>query len=153
METARAANVLAARKMVAVEIARPVESPYCGDEGLLRQLILNLLDNAVKYTPAGGAVGVDLVRIGSSYEITVTDTGEGIPPEAQAHVFERFYRVDRARSRSEHANGSGAGLGLSIAKWIAEAHGGRLTLQHSDERGSTFVVALPISCQSSEWIR
>jgi signal transduction histidine kinase len=77
----------------------------------------------------------------------VTDTGTGIPAEAQPHIFERFYRVDKARARAEaaHAAGSGAGLGLSIARWIAEAHGGRLELECSEAAGSTFVASLPLT--------
>jgi two-component system OmpR family sensor kinase len=71
----------------------------------------------------------------------VSDTGTGIPAEAQPHIFERFYRVDRARSRADGSGG--AGLGLPIAKWIAEAHGGKLRLARSDEHGSTFLVTLP----------
>jgi signal transduction histidine kinase len=104
---------------------------------------LNLLDNAIKYTPAGGDVRVGLAREGSVYAIRITDTGPGILPEAQPHIFERFYRADKARSRSGEGSGSGAGLGLSIAAWIAEMHGGRITLDHSDAGGSTFVVSLP----------
>jgi heavy metal sensor kinase len=119
------------------------ESPLRGDEGLVRRMLLNLLDNAIKYTPAGGDVRVGLAREGSVYAIRITDTGPGILPEAQPHIFERFYRADKARSRSGEGSGSGAGLGLSIAAWIAEMHGGRITLDHSDAGGSTFVVSLP----------
>jgi signal transduction histidine kinase len=108
-------------------------------------MLLNLLDNAIKHTPAGGVVRVSLARHNSTCEIMVADTGGGIPVEAQPHVFERFYRVDKARSRAESVEGSGAGLGLSIARWIAEAHDGQLTLRHSDETGSVFVASLPAS--------
>jgi signal transduction histidine kinase len=76
--------------------------------------------------------------------VAVADTGPGIPAEAQPHIFERFYRVDKSRSRGTEANGSGAGLGLSIARWIAEAHGGHLDLHSSDHRGSVFVATLPV---------
>jgi signal transduction histidine kinase len=75
--------------------------------------------------------------------LTVADTGEGIPLPEQPHIFERFYRVDKARSRNGTDAGSGAGLGLSIARWIAEAHGGRLELVSSDEKGSVFAATLP----------
>jgi heavy metal sensor kinase len=143
-ETVRAAGVLAGRKNIAIEVAPTQESLYCGDENLLRQMLLNLLDNAIKYTPPGGRVNVALAHKDSSYFINVCDTGSGIPAEAQAHIFERFYRADRARGHSDRANGSGAGLGLSIAKWIAVAHGGSLTLQRSSDGGSTFVAVLPI---------
>jgi heavy metal sensor kinase len=146
-ETARAADVLASRKKVAITVAPVAETPFQGDEGLLRQMLLNLLDNAVKHTPAGGSIHVSLAREDARYSITVSDTGTGIPVEAQPHIFERFYRVDKARSRAEavHGGSSGAGLGLSIASWIAEAHGGHLVLQHSGEAGSTFVASLPLS--------
>jgi heavy metal sensor kinase len=144
-ETARAADVLAARKKVAITVSPVAETPFQGDEGLLRQMLLNLLDNAVKHTPAGGSVHVLVARADGYYSITVSDTGTGIPAEARPHIFERFYRVDKARSRAEavHSESSGAGLGLSISRWIAEAHGGHLELLHTGEGGSTFVATLP----------
>ncbi len=114
-------------------------------------MLLNLLDNAVKHTPTGGVVRVQLAQQTSAYEITVADTGSGIPPEAQPHIFERFYRVDKARARSETANGaSGAGLGLAIARWVAEAHAGTLTLRQSNANGSVFVVTLPSPSATAE---
>jgi two-component system OmpR family sensor kinase len=143
-ETARAAGVLAGRKQVSVEFGEAIEAPYRGDEALLRQMLLNLLDNAVKHTPAGGQIMLRLGRTDSTYSVVVADTGTGIPVEAQPHIFERFYRADKARSRAANGNGgSGAGLGLSIARWVAEAHGGSLILQHSDHTGSQFRVTLP----------
>jgi heavy metal sensor kinase len=145
METVRAAQVLAGRKGVAVELEPAPEISYRGDEGLLRQMFLNLLDNAIKSTPAGGEVRVSLGQRDSSYEVVVDDTGTGIPVEAQVRIFERFYRVDQARTRNESPAEGGAGLGLSIARWIAEAHEGRLELRHSDERGSSFIATLPLS--------
>ncbi len=108
-ETACAASVPATRKGVKVEVAASVETLYRGDEGLLRQMLLNLLDNAIKYTPADGAVRVSLTSPGSTYEIEVADTGRGIPPEAQPHIFKRFYRVDKARSRDGAVDRGGAG--------------------------------------------
>ncbi|HWP43555.1 MAG TPA: ATP-binding protein, partial [Blastocatellia bacterium] len=143
-EAVRAADVLASSKDVAIEITASSESPFHGDEDLLRQMILNLLDNAIKYTPPGGAVRLSLTRRQQEHVIEVSDTGAGIPAEAQPFIFERFYREEKARSRSEKANGSGAGLGLAIARWIAEAHAGRLELARSDKSGSTFRVTLPI---------
>ena len=118
------------------------ELPLRGDEALVRRMILNLLDNAIKYTPADGEVQVELALEGSGYTIRIDDTGAGIPEEARPHIFERFYRADKARSRNGGAGG-GAGLGLSIASWIAEAHGGRVTLERTGERGSTFRITLP----------
>ena len=120
------------------------ETPFRGDEALIRQMILNLLDNGIKHTPAGGNVRVSLERRNADYAITVADTGSGIPAEAQPHIFERFYRADKTRSRTENSDGSGAGLGLSIALWIAEMHHGRIILDHSTPSGSTFVVTLPV---------
>jgi two-component system, OmpR family, sensor kinase len=143
-ETAHAASILASGKEVAIDVDNSPEALIYGDEDLLRRMILNLLDNAIKYTPPKGSVRLSLTRQQQYYRIEVSDTGTGIPEEAQSQVFGRFYRVDRARSRSEGARGSGAGLGLSIARWIAEAHGGSLRLAGSDGGGSTFVAALPI---------
>ncbi len=144
-ETSHAAAVLAKPKGVAVECGPTLETPYCGDEDLLRQMMLNLLDNAIKYTPSGGKILLQLSQNDSRHVITVADSGRGIPAEAQPHVFERFYRADPARARSEQANGSGAGLGLSIARWIAEAHKGSLDLVHSDDTGTLFSISLPLT--------
>jgi heavy metal sensor kinase len=145
IEATRAAHVLSTQKGVAVVLASLPEALYHGDQDLLRQMMLNLLDNAIKYTLPGGSIHLHLQHNENQYLITVADTGIGIPPEAQPHIFERFYRVDKARARAEHGNGSGAGLGLAIARWIAEVHGGRLELQRSDPTGSTFVAFLPTS--------
>jgi two-component system, OmpR family, sensor kinase len=143
-ECVRAAEILGSRKGVRVNVEKFAETPYRGDEGLLRQLVLNLLDNAIKHTPANGEVIVKLVSRDSRHHILVSDTGSGIPADSQAHVFERFYRVDRARSRGEATDlGAGAGLGLSIARWIAETHQGRVELLRSSEKGSVFVASLP----------
>ena len=143
-ETVRAASVLAARKGVSVVVGPRMEAPYCGDEELLRQMLLNLLDNAVKYTAAGGTVTLSLASSDSTYRITVADTGRGIPPEAQSHIFERFYRAEESRARVEGADGAGAGLGLSIALWIAQAHSGLIELSYSGPTGTAFIVSLPL---------
>ena len=137
-----AARSLASAKQISLTCEVPEELPIRADEALLRRMILNLLDNAIKYTPAGGRVTVSCGRSGVEYALSVTDSGEGIPAELQQRVFERFFRVDKARTRSEH-DGGGAGLGLSIARWIAEAHHGRLILARSDSSGSTFSALLP----------
>jgi two-component system OmpR family sensor kinase len=147
-ETARAATLLAAPKGISVEIPDLREAPYFGDEDMLRQMISNLLDNAIKYTPPGGRIGLALEAHQENYAISVFDSGPGIPVEAQAHIFERFFRADKSRSGRENSGDGGAGLGLSIARWVAEAHQGRLSLQCSDERGSTFVAVLPVSVES-----
>jgi len=107
-------------------------------------MLLNLMENAVKYTLPGGYVRINVEQSAEFYNITVADSGIGIPGKEQALIFERFYRVDKARSGVDTADRWGAGLGLSIAMWIAHAHGGSLKLSHSDETGSTFVAALPV---------
>lgn len=135
----RAAQVLAWRKGVALTLAPAADMAFRGDEDMLRRMILNLLDNAIKYTPADGAVGVKLVGEAARAKIIVEDTGIGIPAEAAAHIFERFYRVDKSRSR---ADGS-SGLGLAIARWVAEAHNGAIHLISQPGHGSTFTVTLP----------
>jgi heavy metal sensor kinase len=140
-EVARAGDLLASNKNVTVELMNLPETAFHGDEDLLRQMVMNLIDNAVKFTPPGGVVRLSLARQGGEYLLSVSDNGPGIPAEARAHVFERFYRADKARSRSENG---GAGLGLAIARWIAEAHDGELELAASDDRGTTFVVRLPV---------
>jgi len=139
----RAMRSLAERRGVRLEYAPGAEAPWRGDEALLRHLVLNLLDNAIKHTPTGGLVAVELATEESAYAIRVRDTGAGVPPEAQSHIFDRFYRADRARSRAEATMTSGAGLGLAIARWIAEAHGGTVTLESTGPEGSTFLVKLP----------
>jgi signal transduction histidine kinase len=100
-----------------------------------------LLENAIKHTSSGGVIHVGLERSDRNCEVTVADTGSGIPLENQPHIFERFYRGDKARTRAE--GGGGAGLGLSIAQWACEAHQGRLELARSDESGSIFKALLP----------
>jgi two-component system, OmpR family, sensor kinase len=141
--TARAARVLAERRGVELVGETDGEAPFVGDEHLVRQLVMNLLENAIKHTPEGGEVRVTLERAPASYTITVADKGSGIPDTAQPHVFERFYRADLARSRAEASPGSGAGLGLPISRWIAEVHDGRLELVRSDASGTTFRAVLP----------
>jgi two-component system, OmpR family, sensor kinase len=145
-EVARAVRALAAERELSLQLDAAEEMPFRGDENLLRRLLLNLVDNAIKYTPSGGAVTVSCKPEGSRYIITVSDTGPGIPAEAQPHIFDRFYRTDSARSRAEDDRAgltSGAGLGLSIARWVAEAHEGSLELLRSSSAGSVFQLILP----------
>jgi signal transduction histidine kinase len=142
-EVARAARLLAAEKQVTLEINDSFEAGFHGDEDLLRRMILNLVDNAIKHTPPVGVVRLSLTEESRDYVISVSDTGPGIPLEAQARVFERFYRADKSRSHSDDDNGGGAGLGLSIASWIAQAHDGSLELMRSGHEGTTFTVRLP----------
>jgi signal transduction histidine kinase len=110
-----------------------------GDRERLRQLLLNLADNAVKYTPNGGIVTFSLENSEGWIRVAVQDTGIGISPEQQQHIFERFFRTDKARSREM----GGSGLGLSIVQWIAQAHQGHITVQSVPQQGSTFTLWLP----------
>jgi two-component system, OmpR family, sensor histidine kinase CiaH len=123
------------------------EAAYEGDEGLLRQLILILLDNAVKYTPAGGTVEISLLAFTNTYRVRVADTGCGIPVADQPYIFRRFYRADKARSRRQPGAGSGAGLGLAIAQWITQLHDGTIWLEKSDAKGSIFWFELPANVE------
>ncbi len=138
-ECRRAAEVLASERGVTIASSTPRETPFRGDEDLLRQLLLNVLQNAVQHTPPGGSVSVGLREEPGAIKISVTDTGPGIAPADRARIFDRFVRLDLSR------RGSGTGLGLPIAKWIAEAHGGTLVLETSAPGGSTFCVSLPRS--------
>jgi two-component system OmpR family sensor kinase len=142
-ETARAAAMLASQKNLKIHIPSLPEALFRGDEGLVRQMIWNLLDNAIKYTTNGGKAEIALRAQSTEYVITIIDTGIGIAPEIQPHIFERFYRAEKSRSRTKGTGEGGAGLGLPIARWIAEAHHGRLELRRSDETGSAFVIFLP----------
>jgi signal transduction histidine kinase len=143
-EACRAMRVLCEKNGVNLVVGELPEALCMGDPGLLRQAIVILLDNARKFTPAGGHVSVSLAQTPNTYAVRVADTGRGIPSEAQSLIFERFYRVDKSRSRSvSDANGSGAGLGLSIAMWIAKVHQGGLRLDSSSPAGSVFVLEIP----------
>jgi signal transduction histidine kinase len=114
-----------------------------GDARRLRQLFLNLITNAIKYTPTGGRVELSLSqRVGDEIAFTVRDTGIGMSAADLSHVFERFWRADRARSRTSERGGFG--LGLAISQWIAQAHGGRIAVQSRLGRGSVFTVTLPM---------
>ena len=139
-DCARAAQVLANQKGVQLTTQTVPDAVVLnGDEDLLKRMVLNLLDNAVKFTPSGGEVSVTLSRQNGHARITVADTGVGIPKVAQPYVFDRFYRVDKARSREL----GGAGLGLSIVSWIAAVHEGKVTVSSEPDQGSTFIVELP----------
>ncbi len=113
--------------------------PVRGDPPRLRQLLTNLVDNAIKFTEAGGTVRVRVERAGNLARLAVADTGEGILAEHLPHVFERFYQADPARSSA------GTGLGLSICRWIADAHGGSIRAESGRAQGSTFTVDLPLT--------
>jgi heavy metal sensor kinase len=115
-----------------------------GDGGWLERLLLNLLDNAIKYTPSRGHIRVAVSREKNQARLEVSDTGAGISADAVPHIFERFYRVDPARSSTVE----GAGLGLSLAKWIVEHHHGRIDVRSEPGKGSTFTIWLPLSVVS-----
>jgi two-component system, OmpR family, sensor kinase len=130
----------AARLSVTMRTVEP--STVLGDPVRLRQLFLNLVTNAIKYTPRGGEVELSLSRRDSEASFSVRDTGIGISAADLPYIFERFWRADRSRSRA--AASGGFGLGLAISQWIAQAHGGSLTVQSRLHRGSTFTVSVPI---------
>ncbi len=140
-ELAEDAQMLAKPKNIAVKLTRLEPVSINGDSTRLKQLFLNLIDNAIKYTPPRGRISLALEREDGSAVISVKDTGIGIPRRFQEKIFERFYRVVRAH------NGivPGSGLGLSIAKWIAEAHHGSIEVKSREKKGSTFIVILPLS--------
>lgn len=111
----------------------------------IEAVLVNLLDNAIKFTPAGGQISLSAEARDKTCLIRVADTGPGIPAEDQPHIFERFYRVDKARSRSDsRSRGSGAGLGLSIAKALVEQNGGQITVASQPNAGAVFTVQLPL---------
>ena len=116
---------------------------YDGDEELLRRLVVNLLDNAIKHSGRGGSIDVRLVGSATQHLLRVTDHGAGIPATAQAHVFDRFFRADESHARDATSETGGAGLGLSIARWVAEAHGGVLSLASSVPGETIFELRLP----------
>ncbi|HYL38785.1 MAG TPA: heavy metal sensor histidine kinase [Bryobacteraceae bacterium] len=133
-------EVLARARQLDLSAEVPEEPVYVrANDPALRRLLLLLLDNAVKYTPAGGRITVTVGSDGSGSTVAVSDTGIGIPESALPHVFERFYRADQSR----HRDSGGAGLGLSIAKWIAERHHASLEVESESGRGATFRVRFP----------
>ena len=138
-ESCRSVQTLAAHKNISVHCESLPDIEFCGDEELLRRMIVNLLDNAIKYTPSNGSVRIELSETRTHVRLRVIDNGIGIPAAAAAQVFDRFYRVDKARSRAE----GGSGLGLPIVKWVAEAHQGTVKLESHPGIGSEFVVELP----------
>ena len=141
-EEVRAARVLASARDVSIELTTAAPAPFTGDEELVRRLIVNLLDNAIRHAPSATAVTIELTRAGHGYSIAVGDRGPGIAVEIQPHIFGRFVRGDPARARGPRPDG-GAGLGLALARWIATVHGGDVTLTQSSHRGTVFTAFLP----------
>ena len=136
VDTVRA---LADSKGVRLDVARFEEARIVGDPALIRQLLLIVLDNAIKFTAAGGSVRLETATQDGRAEVVVQDSGIGIPADQLPHVFERFYRGDAARRQAE-----GAGLGLAIARWIADAHGARVELQSEPGKGTRVLVSFPV---------
>jgi heavy metal sensor kinase len=140
-EVVRAARVIASTKNVAVDPLMARSAAFTGDEDLIRRMIGNVIDNAVRHAPPDSTIRVDLDTAGHAYVIAVRDQGAGIPPDVRPHIFERFYRGDGARRGGSR---DGAGLGLALARWIARVHGGDVVLARTSQSGSTFVISLPI---------
>jgi signal transduction histidine kinase len=136
-EMSRAKTLAGIRKIV---IGRQEDLIITGDVQRLKQLLANLVDNAIKYTLEQGTITISLFKDGEWARLEVADTGIGIAPEQLPHIFDRFYRVDKARSRAS----GGTGLGLAIVKGIAEQHGGKVTMTSQPGKGSTFNVWLKI---------
>jgi signal transduction histidine kinase len=135
----RSVQGLAATRGLTIECLAGNDLQFTGDEQLLRRLVINLLDNAIRYTPRGGKVTASLEDGATSVRLRVSDTGIGIAPADAARVFERFYRAGEARSRQD----GGFGLGLAIVRWIAESHRGTVECTSQAGQGSVFTVNLP----------
>jgi signal transduction histidine kinase len=147
LEVYRQAQLMSATRLpgserVVIRLGHEDQAIVQGDPDRLKQLLFNLLDNALKYTPAGGYITLSLYQDQNWIRVSVEDTGVGIPPDVLPHIFDRFYRAQRQGRK-------GVGLGLSIARWIAEAHDGRLTVESQVGQGSTFTLWLPVGATSS----
>jgi signal transduction histidine kinase len=138
MDAVGGAQVLAERRGVELDVRQFEEAPVVADPGLVRQLLVIILDNAVKFTQPGGRVSLSVRSVDGRSTVTITDTGVGIPPGELPRIYDRFYRGDDARRRSD-----GAGLGLSIAKWIADTHGAVMTVVSELGRGTEVTVSFP----------
>jgi signal transduction histidine kinase len=136
------AQGLAEERGITLSMQVPQPVTLIGDEARLIQVLLNLLDNAIRYTNPGGHVHMSLRTSGAAAQLVVRDTGIGIAPEHVPHIFERFYRADPARRRT---GGSSSGLGLSIVAWVVHAHGGAVAVESRVGRGSSFTVTLPLT--------
>jgi signal transduction histidine kinase len=138
-ECCRSVQGLASARGLHLECRPGNDLQFTGDEQLLRRLLINLLDNAIRYTPSGGQVTAALEAGAANVQLRVSDTGIGIAPTDAARIFERFYRAGEARNRQD----GGFGLGLAIVRWIAESHRGTVECTSELGRGSTFTVTLP----------
>jgi signal transduction histidine kinase len=144
-ETSEHMGIVAGEKGLTLQTTDLAPCPVRGDAGQIRRLLFNLLDNAIKFTPAGGTVLVGLERSNGQALLTVADTGVGIPAEHIAHVFERFYRVDPARGQEAE----GTGLGLAICRSIAEAHGGHIRIESVTGQGTRVTLVVPARDEGS----
>jgi heavy metal sensor kinase len=144
-ETCRAMRSLAKPRGIEVVVDVPGEQAYVGDEALLVRLLMNLVDNAIKYSDGDGTVAVTMRAAPTVITLTVGNGGPGIPEAARPRVFDRFYRADDARVHTALSDGAGtgSGLGLAIARWIAEVHGGSLDLTTASSTRTVFTVSLP----------
>ena len=145
LDVYRQGQIMAQNTGVHVRLGAEDQAVVLGDADRLRQLLLNLVDNAIKYTPTGGDVTLTLKRQAGWVQIRVEDTGAGIAAEDLPHIFDRFYRADRSRARP-----GGAGPGLAIARWVAEAHGGRLEVESTVGVGTAFTLYLPEPTSSDD---
>jgi signal transduction histidine kinase len=140
-DTAREMRLLAEAKGITIEVTEGTDPVLPGDPVRLRELLTILLDNSLKYSDAGTSVAVEVTSEGETAVLRVSDAGHGIAVEALPRIFERFYRADKARSRES----GGSGLGLSIARWIAETHGGTIEIESTPGQGTTVTVRLPLA--------
>jgi two-component system, OmpR family, sensor kinase len=140
LEVFQQMHVLAGER-VRLQLTEIDQIPVNGDHDRLKQVLVNLVGNAIQYTPPGGQVTLSLVRDEKQACLTVSDTGPGIPDEDLPHIFERFYRGEKSRTRNKSG---GFGLGLSIAFWIVRNHGGTIEVESHEGQGTTFRVLLPI---------
>jgi signal transduction histidine kinase len=139
-------RVLADEKQQDLQLRAPAPVHAMADGALMRHALMNLIHNAIKYTPAGGTISVELKAMNSGQAvIEVRDTGPGIPAAHRDRIFDRFYRVDASRSREE----GGVGLGLAIARWAIQANGGQIELAGGGGNGSLFRILLPAADNSS----
>jgi signal transduction histidine kinase len=139
-----------AREKLTLRLGEIDQVLVCGDQDRLKQVLVNLVGNAINYTPSGGVVTIGLGKVDNKSRLTIHDTGPGISSEDLPHVFERFYRGEKSRTRSR--DGKGFGLGLSIAYWIVRNHGGSIEVKSTEGKGTTFCVWLPLAeddCQAN----
>ncbi|HEU0002469.1 MAG TPA: ATP-binding protein [Ktedonobacteraceae bacterium] len=145
-DVAATMELLATEKNITLTVEASEPATVLGDEARLIQVIMNLIDNAINYTNAGGNIALQVHVKGENVYLKVSDTGIGIKPEHLEHIFERFYRVDPARSRAA----GGSGLGLPIVDWVVHAHNGTISVVTEPGQGTTFMVQLPLAPQSSQ---